>query len=93
MKFTFEKKTNLKAFDKYWVIVAISTRTKDGIHEAEIYDIDWNNEEVIFNVKQPCRHVFCSFRAMNNYVFTNKKEAEAAKAKLNFGDGCFAYYE
>ena len=91
MKLTYNKETNLEIEQKLYGIIAVSIYTYDGVHPVTVYEIDYNNEEVIFEVEQPCRYVSCTFREMEDYVFESKEEAEDAESKLDFGEGMYAY--
>ena len=91
MKFTYKKETNLEIGQKLYGIIAVSIYTYDGVHPVTVYEIDYNNEEVIFEVEQPCRYVSCTFREMEDYVFESKEEAENAESNTEFGMGPWAY--
>lgn len=91
MEFIFKKETNIEKGQKFYGIIGVSTRTHDGIHPITVYAIDWNNEEVIFKVDQPCGIVSCSFNDINEYVFETKKEAKEKLKTLEFGVGMFAH--
>jgi hypothetical protein len=91
MKFTYKREANIEIGQKLYGIIATSIYTHDGVHPVTVYKIDYNNEEVIFVVKQPCRYVSCNFRDMEDYVFESEKEASDKKANLKFGVGMYAY--
>ncbi len=91
MKFTYKKETNLEVGQKLYGIVAVSIYTIDGVHPVIVDNIDYNNEEVIFKVRQPCWYVSCSFREMEDFVFESKEEATDKMSSLEFGMGLQAY--
>ena len=91
MKFEYKKETNIKEGQKLFGIIAVSSCAYDGVHPITVYDIDYNNEEVIFEVDQPCRYVSASFRDMEYLVFESEEEARSMESTIEFGDGLFAY--
>ena len=91
MKFTYIKETNLKIGQQLYGIIAVSTVTYDGVYPIVVHEIDFNNEEIIFEVDQPCRYVICAFIEVERYVFETEKEASEAKPNLPFGDGLVFY--
>ena len=91
MEFKYKKETNLKSGQKLYGIIAVSTRTYDGIYPIVVDDIDYNNEEVIFKIDQPCGYVSCSFREMSDYVFESEAEAKSKMHNLGFGAGLYEY--
>lgn len=91
MKFKYKKETNLEIGQELYGIIEVSIYTYDGVHPITVYEVDYNNDEVIFKVDQPCEYVACSFRNMENLVFESKEEAEEVKSKLDFGKGLYAY--
>lgn len=93
MRFEYKKEANIKGGQKLFGIIAVSCCTYDGIYPITVYDIDYNNEEVIFEVDQPCEYVSCSFSEMEYLVFESEEEAKTMKSKLKFEDGLYAYNE
>lgn len=91
MRFEYKKETNIKGGQKLFGIIAVSIYTHDGVHPVIVYDIDYNRDEVIFKVDQPCGYVSCSFREMEYFVFESEEEARAMQSNLEFGVGLFAY--
>ena len=91
MNFTYTKNCNIKEGDKLFGIIAVSIYTYDGIHPVTVHDIDYNEEEVIFEVDQPCRLVACTFEEMSELVWKTKEEAEKAKKLMEFGIGLYPY--
>lgn len=91
MQFTYKKECSLKEGQKLWGIIAVSIYTYDGVHPVTVGDIDWNTEEVIFNVDQPCGLVACTFEEMAELVWRTKAEAEEAQNLLEFGRGLYPY--
>lgn len=91
MKFNYTMETNLKIGQALFGIIAVSTRTYDGVHPIIVHEIDFNNEEIIFEVDQPCRYVVCDFYDVDRYVFETEEEASEAKYDLRFGDGLVFY--
>ena len=91
MEFKYKKETNLKRGQKLYGIIAVSTRTYDGVYPIIVDRIDYNNEEVIFEIDQPCGYVSCSFSEMNDYVFESEAEAQAKMDNLEFGAGLYEY--
>lgn len=93
MEFTFRKETNLKVGQKLYGIIAVSSSTYNGVYPVEVESINWNDEKVIFAVKQPCEYVSCTFEGMKHYVFETEEEAKEAEKSLEFGDGMFEYID
>jgi hypothetical protein len=91
MEYIFKTKTNIKIEDRYFAIIACTSRTYNGVYEVIVDEIDWNNENVIFRIKQPCGYVSCSFCEMNRYIFKSEEEAKTVEKELNFGEGLFDY--
>lgn len=91
MKFEFKKECSLKEGQKLFGIVAVSIYTYDGVQPVTVFDIDYNEEEVIFEVEQPCRFVACTFSEVTAFVWETKEEAELAKKMLEFGSGLYPY--
>lgn len=54
-------------------------------------DIDWNTEEIIFSIAQPCRYVSCHLEEFNKYVFDSEKEARENLEELDIDEGMFKY--
>ena len=90
MKFAYKKEANIKEGQKLFGIIAVSRYTYDGVHPMVVYDINYNDEEVIFKVDQPCGFVSCSFREMEYLVFESEEGAKNAMANLDFGVGLWA---
>jgi hypothetical protein len=90
-EFYFEQKTNIKVGDKYYGIIAVSTRTYDGVYPVTVDYINWDKEEVIFKIDQPCKLVSCGFSEMNKLIHETEEEAINTKFKFNFEDGMMAY--
>lgn len=91
MNFAYKKEANIKVGQKLFGIIAVSSRTYEGVHPVEVYSINWNDEEVVFEVEQPCRYVSCTFDEMEHYVFETEEEAKEAEKSLEFGDGMPVY--
>lgn len=91
MKLVYNKEINIEVGQEFYGIIAVTSRTYDGIYPVKVDDIDWNNEEVIFKIDQPCGYVSCYFIEFNKYVFNSEKEAEEAIQKLEFGEGMFEW--
>lgn len=91
MKLVYKKEINIETGQEFYGIIAVTSKTYDGVHSVKVDDVDWNNEEIIFEVDQPCRYVSCYFREFEKYVFDSEKEAEEAIRKLDFGEGMFAW--
>ena len=91
MEFKYKKEVNIDIGQELYGIIAVSTRTYDGVYPVTVYAIDYNNEEVIFEVEQPCRYVSCTFREMKDYVFESEAEAKNKMNNLEFGVGLFEY--
>lgn len=91
MKFEYEKKSNIKVGQKLYGIVGVSLYTHDGVYPITVYDIDYNEEEVIFLVDQPCRYVSCHFSEVECFVFESEEEAKNKMNSMRFGIGLQAY--
>ena len=91
MKFAYKKETNLRMGQKFYGIIEVSRCTYDGVHPIYVDDIDYNNEEIIFRVDQPCRYVSCRFDEMEYLVFETEEEANDAELDIEFGMGLYAY--
>lgn len=91
MKFEYKKETNVREGQKLFGIVAVSIYTYDGVYPITVNDIDYNREEVIFKIDQPCGYVSCNFRDMEYCVFESQEEAENKMSSLEFGFGLQAY--
>lgn len=91
MKFEFKKDCSLKEGQQLWGIVAVSIYTYDGVQPVTVHDIDYNEEEIIFKVDQPCGLVACTFEEITELVWKTKEEAEKAQTLLEFGRGLYPY--
>ena len=91
MKFEYEKKTNVKIGQKLYGIVAVSIYTYDGVYPITVDTIDYNYEEVIFKIDQPCKLVSCGFNEMEEFVFESREEADNKIGSLEFGVGLEVY--
>lgn len=91
MKFNYKKEVNVEIGQMLYGIIAVSTYTYNGVYPVIVDDIDYNNEEVIFKVDQPCKYVSCSFYEMEDFVFESEEEAENKIDILEFGVGLQAY--
>ena len=76
MEFKYKKEANIKVGQRLYGIIAVSTRTYDGVYPVTVDEIDWNEEQIIFEVNQPCQYVSCSFNDINSFVFESEEEAE-----------------
>ena len=92
MKFEYEKRTNIQIGQKLYGIVAVSIYTCDGVYPIIVDGIDYNYEEVIFKIDQPCKLVSCHFNEMEDFVFESKEEADNKISSLEFGAGLQVYY-
>lgn len=91
MRAVFDKQTNIAIDQELYGIIAVSSRTYDGIYKVIVSDIDWNREIVILDIDQPCRNVYCFFSDFGRYVHENVKDAETALKTLGFGEGLNDY--
>ncbi|GEM_PF-5827757 len=91
MRAFFNKETNIVVDQELYGIIAVSTRTYDGVYKVVVSYIDWDKEIVIFDVDQPCRNVYCFFSDFSRYVHENGEDAEAALKTLDFGEGLNDY--
>lgn len=87
MKLVYNKEINIEIGQEFYGIIAMSSRTYDGIYPVKVDDIDWNTEEIIFKVDQPCQCVSCYFEEFDRYVFVSEQEAQKAKQDLDYGEG------
>ncbi len=92
MRFEYKKESNIEIGQILYGIIADSRRTYGGVYKLIVYDIDWNKEEAIFKVEQPCEFVSCDFYNMNRYVFETEIEANNSINRLDFGEGLFSFY-
>lgn len=91
MEFKYKKETNIEVGQKLYGIIAVSTCTYDGVYPIIVDRIDYNNEEVIFKIDQPCGYVTCSFMGMEDFVFESEAEAKNEMSNLEFGAGLYKY--
>lgn len=91
MKFVYNKEINIEIGQEFYGIIGVSNRTYDGIYPIIVYDIDWNTEEIIFKVDQPCQFVSCHFEEFDRYVFVSEHEAQDAKQNLDYGEGMYEW--
>lgn len=91
MKLIYSKEINIEVGQEFYGIIADSNRTYGGIYSIKVDDIDWNNEEIIFKVDQPCDYVSCYFIEFDMYVFNSIQEAEEAIKKLDHREGLFEW--
>ena len=54
MNFIYSKETNIKFGQTLYGIIAVSCGTYDGVYPIVVDEIDWNHEEVVFTIDQPC---------------------------------------
>ena len=87
MDFIYAKNANITVGQVLYGIICVSRYTYDGIFPVKVYEIDYNNEEVVFEVDQPCQYVSCSFQEMNDFVFESRETAKNKKRELDFGTG------
>lgn len=91
MKFEYKKEVNIEVGQTLYGIIAVSTRTYDGVYPIIVENILWDEEEIVFEIDQPCRYVSCSFYQMKDYVFETEMEAIERQKTLDFGVGMFEY--
>lgn len=91
MKLVYSKEINIEIEQEFYGIIAVSNRTYDGIYPVKVDDIDWNTEEIIFKVDQPCQYVSCHFNEFDRYVFPSEKKAQEAKQDLEYGEGMYEW--
>ena len=92
MEFNYEKNANITVGQKLYGIIEVSIYTYDGVYPITVDYIDYNEEEVIFKIDQPCRYVSCYFSEMKDFVFESEENAESKMKELKFGVGLHAYY-
>lgn len=90
MKFEYKKECSLQIGQELYGIIEVSRYTKEGVFPIKVFDIDYNNERICFEVEQPCETVSCSFSEVENFVF--ESEEEAKNTTLEFGVGLQAYH-
>lgn len=90
MKFEYKKETNLEIGQKLYGIVSYTRYTYGGVYPITVCDIDFKNDEVIFEIDQPCRVVACGFYDMEDLVFETKEEAEHNEELMHVGRGLYA---
>lgn len=91
MQLVYNKEINIDVGQEFYGIIAVTSRTYEGIYSVIVDGIDWNNEEIIFKIDQPCGYVSCYFNDLKKYVFDSEKEAEEVIKKLDFGEGMFEW--
>lgn len=91
MKLVYNKQINIDIGQEFYGIIAGSRSTYNGIYHVKVDDIDWNEEEIIFSVDQPCEYVFCYFEEFDKYVFDSEKEARENLEELDIDEGMFEY--
>lgn len=91
MKLVYSKEINIEIGQEFYGIIAVSNRTYDGIYPVKVDDIDWNMEEIIFKVDQPCQYVSCYFNEFDRYVFPSEKEAQESKQDLDYDEGMYEW--
>lgn len=91
MNLLYNKEINIGIGQEFYGIIGVSNRTYDGIYAITVYDIDWNTEEIIFKVDQPCQFVSCHFEEFDKYVFVSEQESQDAKQSLDYGEGMFEW--
>ena len=87
----YNKEINIEIGQELYGIIAASSRTYDGIYPIKVYDIDWNTEEIIFKIDQPCKYVSCDFEEFDRYVFVSEKEAQKVKRHLDYDEGMYKW--
>lgn len=87
----FKIETNIEVGQTLYGIIGVSTQTYDGVYSIRVYDINLNEEVVIFEIDQPCGFVSCDFADMDKFVFESNEEAENKMKELDFGEGLFRY--
>lgn len=91
MNIVYSKEINIEIGQTLYGIIAVSTRTYDGVYPIVVDRIDWNNEEVVFRIDQPCQYVSASFCEMQYYVFESEEHANIASDTIEFGEGLYEY--
>lgn len=91
MKFSYKKECSLKVGQELYGIIAMSIYTYEGVFPVVVDEIDYNREEIIFEVKQPCRYVSCSFYEIERFVFESEEEANNRSLHLSIDEGLHAY--
>lgn len=91
MKLVYDKQINIDIGQEFYGIIASSNSTYNGIYHIIVDDIDWNTEEIIFSIAQPCRYVSCHLEEFIKYVFDSEKEARENLEELDIDEGMFKY--
>ena len=91
MRLVYSKEIYIDVGQEFYGIIGVSNRTYGGVYSVKVDDIDWNDEEIIFKVDQPCGYVSCYFNEFDKYVFDSEKEAEEAIKKLDLREGMFEW--
>lgn len=89
MKFEYKKEVNIEEGQLLFGIIGDSRVTYNGVFPIVVYSIDYNDEEVIFEVDMPCGYVSCTFEEMGYLVFETKEEAIEMSYRL---DPCYAMF-
>ena len=93
MDFLYLKKCNIDEGQELYGFIESSIYTYSGIYKIKVDTIDWNAEEVIFEIDQPCEYVYCSFNDLSNFVFETQEDAENNCKDYSFTNGLSAYME
>lgn len=91
MKFSYKKECSLKVGQKLYGIIGVSIFTHDGVYPIVVDRIDYNDEEIIFKIDQPCGYVSCLFHEVEMFVFESKEEAEDRLYHIPIGNGMYEY--
>ena len=91
MNLVYSKEINIEIGQALYGIIACSSRTYHGVYPIVVDWIDWNNEEIVFTIDQPCRYVSASFYEMQHYVFESEAHANIASDNIDFGEGLYEY--
>ena len=91
MNFVYSKEINIEIGQTLYGIIAVSSRTYGGVYPIVVDWIDWNNEEIVFAIDQPCQYVSASFCEMQHYVFESETHANIALDIVEFGEGLYEY--
>lgn len=91
MDFQFTKQCSVNEGQTLYGIIEHSCHTYGGVYPITVEVIDYNNEEVVFKIGQPCGYVSCSFSNMSKYVFETEDEARKNLSTFDMGEGISVY--
>ena len=92
MEFKYKVESNIEIGQTLYGIIATTMCTYGGVFPIVVDEIDYNEQEIIFKIDQPCKFVYCTFSQMNDLVFETENEANTkfTNTKFGYGEGMWA---